>query len=74
MTLSSPAGTEMFQFPALAHCPYVFRTMLRGNTAKRFRIRTSPDQSLVGGSPELNAAVPRPSSPADAKTSTMHSS
>lgn len=72
--LSSPSGTEMFQFPELSCDPYVFRVTFRGNTTERFRIRVSPDRSLVGGSPELIAAVLRPSSATDAKTSTMHPS
>jgi hypothetical protein len=43
-----------------------------GFTVERFRIRVSPDQSLVGGSPELFAAVLRPSSSVDAKAVTEY--
>jgi hypothetical protein len=46
MSLSSPAGTEMFQFPAFAAFPYGFREGSRGIASRRFRIRASPDQSL----------------------------
>lgn len=38
--------------------------------APRFRIRKSPDQRLLDGSPRLIAATPRPSSPIGTKTST----
>lgn len=70
--LSLPEGTEMFQFPSFASVTYVFSHECRGIAPARFRIRTSAVQCLVGGSPQLNAAVPRPSSPLNAKTSTKH--
>ena len=72
--LSFPAGTEMFQFPAFASHTYVFSmgswSLIQGVSA----FRRSPDLRLVGGSPELIAAVLRPSSPSGARTSTMNSS
>ena len=37
-----------------------------------FPIRKSPDQSLIGGSPKLIATYLRPSSPLDAKASSVH--
>jgi hypothetical protein len=64
----------MFQFPGLSYGTYVFSAAFRGSTTERFRIRVSPDQSLVGDSPELFAAVLRPSSSTDAKASTMYPS
>ena len=54
--LSVPEGTEMFQFPSLASCTYVFSARSRGFAAGGFPIRKSPGQSLLGGSPELFAA------------------
>src|SRR3989338_6549091 len=39
--------------------------------ALRFRIRTSPDQRLLGTSPKRIAAKLRPSSPFEAKASTI---
>ena len=42
-----------------------------GFTAEGFPIRTSPDQRLLSTSPKLFAATPRPSSPFDAKASTI---
>ena len=70
--LSLPEGTEMFQFPSFASTTYGFSRGCRSIAPARFRIRTSADQCLVGGFPQLNAAVPRPSSPLNAKTSTKH--
>ena len=54
--LSLPEGTEMFQFPSLASGTYGFSAGSRGFAAGGFPIRTSPGQSLFGGSPELIAA------------------
>ena len=70
--LSLPEDTEMFQFSSFASATYGFSCGYRGMSSVRFRIRTSAGQSLVGGSPQLNAAVPRPSSPLNAKTSPRH--
>jgi hypothetical protein len=46
----------MFQFPSLASGTYGFSAGSRGFAAGGFPIRTSPGQSLLGGSPELIAA------------------
>jgi hypothetical protein len=46
----------MFQFPSLASGTYGFSAGSRGFAAGGFPIRTSPGQSLFGGSPELIAA------------------
>ena len=70
--LSLPEDTEMFQFSSFASATYGFSRGCRSGTPARFRIRTSADQCLVGGSPQLSAAVPRPSSPLNAKTSSRH--
>jgi hypothetical protein len=70
--LSRPEDTEMFQFSSFASPTYVFSRRYRSMSPVRFRIRRSAGQSLVGGSPQLNAAVPRPSSPLNAKTSSRH--
>jgi hypothetical protein len=70
--LSLPEDTEMFQFSSFASVTYVFSHGYRAISPIRFRIRKSAGQSLVGGSPQLNAAVPRPSSPLNAKTSPRH--
>ena len=70
--LSLPEDTEMFQFSSFASATYGFSCGCRSCAPARFRIRTSADQCLVGGSPQLSAAVPRPSSPLNAKTSSRH--
>ena len=70
--LSLPEDTEMFQFSSFASATYVFSRGYRVMSPVRFRIRRSAGQSLVGGSPQLNAAVPRPSSPLNAKTSSKY--
>jgi hypothetical protein len=69
---SLPEDTEMFQFSSFASPTYVFSRRYRSMSPVRFRIRRSAGQSLVGGSPQLNAAVPRPSSPLNAKTSSRY--
>ena len=54
---SSPAGTEMFHFPASTSTAAMYS--LRGDHPSRrpgFPIRTSSDQRLVGSSPRHNAA------------------
>ena len=66
--LSSPPGTEMFHFPG-----YAFRLTPEFLVLhqKSFLIRKSPDRRLLGTSPKLIAATPRPSSPSSAKASTI---
>ena len=46
----------MFQFRPFASISYVFRYGYTGFASVGFPIRKSPDQSLVGSSPELTAA------------------
>ena len=67
--LSTPAGTEMFQFSAFP--PHY---AVPGHESWSVtRSRRSSDHCLLSGSPKLFAAVLRPSSALDAKASTMHS-
>jgi hypothetical protein len=61
----------MFQFPASAVAAYVFSSDFQGIALERFRIRGSPVE-LARSKPRLIAAVPRPSSPLNARASTMH--
>jgi hypothetical protein len=72
MSLSSPAGTEMFQFPAFASHTLCVRVRITGVRPARF-----PDSEILGSTPvcrlpEAYRRLPRPSSPLDAKTSTVH--
>jgi hypothetical protein len=56
--LSSPRGTEMFHFPRFARARLVCSARRTAALpAVGFPIRTSPDQSLVSGSPKLIAAT-----------------
>jgi hypothetical protein len=61
----------MFQVPASAVVTYVFSNDFQGIALERFRIRGSPVE-LARSKPRLIAAVPRPSSPLNARASTMH--
>lgn len=61
----------MFQFPASAAGIYAFNAGFQGIALERFRIRGSPGE-LARSKPGLIAAVPRPSSPLNARASTMH--
>jgi hypothetical protein len=54
--ISSPKGTEMFQFPSFAFCTYEFSAQYRGFTPVGLPIRKSSDQSLFSDSPKLTAA------------------
>ena len=64
LLISLPPGTKIFQFPGFAPFgdPY----------GPGSPIRKSPGQSLSGSSPRLIAATLRPSSPSNAKASTVH--
>ena len=69
--ISLPQGTKMFQLPWFALPPSP-----KGRTYRvidlrllGFPIRMSPDQCSVSSSPRLIAAIPRPSSPLNAKAS-----
>src|SRR3981189_1033257 len=56
--LSSPRGTEMFHFPRFARARlFCSARRTAALPAVGFPIRTSPDQSLVSGSPKLIAAT-----------------
>ncbi len=62
LLISSPPGTEMFQFPGFASLERDDRLLRRPGSP----IRTPPDQSLFSGSPKLFAAnrvLPRLSAP-----------
>ena len=55
---SFPQGTEMFHFPWFAPPVLCIQTgVLQLFAAEGFPIRKSPDQHLVGNSPELIAAT-----------------
>ena len=56
--ISFPPVTEMFHFAGFADCAYFlsFSTTCHGFTMVGTPIRTSPDQSLLSGSPRLIAA------------------
>ena len=66
--VSVPLGTEMFHFPRYAS-DIAIRS--HGFAMRGFPIRTPPDQRLLGTSPKLIAAAPRPSSPHRTKASTI---
>ena len=56
--LSFPRGTEMFHFPRFARARLFYSARRTAALpAVGFPIRTSPDQSLVSGSPKLIAAT-----------------
>lgn len=50
--ISFPTGTKMFQFPAFASTPYVFRCQYPKGVG--FPIRTSRDQSSLAAPPGLS--------------------
>ena len=67
---SFPPGTEMFHFPGFpSRCNI---GTLRFIIGAGFPIRKSPDQRLLGTSPRLIAATPRPSSASGVEASTEH--
>ena len=65
--MSVPPGTEMFQFPGLASCPYVFRPGSPCGGVSPFGHPRINDRSHL---PAAFRSVPRPSSPLGAKAST----
>jgi hypothetical protein len=72
MSLSSPAGNEMFQFPAFALLTLCVQVRVTAGHAVEF-----PHSEIFGSTPvcrlpEAYRRLPRPSSPLDAKTSTLH--
>ena len=54
--MSFPTGTEMFQFPALASCPYVFRAGSAGISRRGLPHSGIPGLAPVCGYPRLIAA------------------
>ena len=68
--MSFPPGTEMFQFPGFASCPYVFRTGYPHGWVSPFGHPRIIDRSHL---PAAYRSVPRPSSPLGAKASTERS-
>jgi hypothetical protein len=72
MSLSSPAGTEMFQFPAFAPAALCIQAGVTAGRAVRFPDSDIPGSTLVCQLPGAYRRLPRPSSPLDAKTSTVH--
>ena len=72
ISLSFPAGNEMFQFPAFALPTLYIQVGVTGSSPARF-----PDSEIHGSMPVCRLPVAyrrlqRPSSPLDAKTSTLH--
>ena len=65
--MSFPPGTEMFQFPGFASCPYVFRTGSPCGGVAPFGYLWIKTCSRF---PKAFRSVPRPSSPPGAKAST----
>ena len=55
MSLSVPAGNEMFQFPAFALLTLCVQVRVIGSLQLGFPIRKSSDQRLFAGSPRLIA-------------------
>ena len=72
MSLSSPAGTEMFQFPAFALAGLYIQPGVTGGCPAAFPHSEIPGSTLVCQLPGAYRRLPRPSSPLDAKTSTVH--
>jgi hypothetical protein len=70
LLMSFPPGTEMFQFPGFASCPYVFRTGYPCGWVSPFGHPRINDRSHL---PAAFRSVPRPSSPLGAKASTERS-
>jgi hypothetical protein len=72
MSLSSPAGNEMFQFPAFALLTLCVQVRVTTGHVAEF-----PHSEILGSTPvcrlpQAYRRLPRPSSPLDAKTSTLH--
>ena len=74
MSLSVPAGTEMFQFPAFASGTLCVRVRMTGGCPAAFPHSEIPGSTLVCQLPGAYRRLPRPSSPLDAKTSAVHPS
>ena len=70
--LSSPEATKMFQFASLPSAPYGFRCGSCPIKGRGFPHSEIPGSRLVWQLPEAYRSLPRPSSAASAKTSTVH--
>ena len=71
--LSFPRGTEMFQFPRLASSGLCIHPAMIRHNSDRVSPFGHPRISVCVRLPEAYRSLPRPSSPADAKASTVHS-
>ena len=69
--ISSPPGTEMFQFPGFAPTPYVFRRRCAGSTPARVAPFGNPRFNGCLLLPEAYRSWPRPSSLPGAKASAL---
>ena len=69
--LSSPAGTEMFQFPTFASNGLCIQPRMTGVSTRR--VSPFGHRRIIACSrlPDAFRSVPRPSSPPDAKASTV---
>jgi hypothetical protein len=74
MSLSFPAGTEMFQFPAFALLTLCVQVRVTEGCSAGFPHSEISGSTLVCQFPGAYRRLPRLSSPLDAKTSTMHPS
>jgi hypothetical protein len=74
MSLSFPAGTEMFQFPAFALPALCIQAGVTEGCSAGFPHSDISGSMLVCQLPGAYRRLPRLSSPLDAKTSTMHPS
>ena len=72
MSLSFPAGTEMFQFPAFALLTLCVQVRVTEGCSAGFPHSEISGSTLVCQFPGAYRRLPRLSSPLDAKTSTMH--
>jgi hypothetical protein len=71
--LSFPRGTEMFQFPRLASSGLWIHPAMVRYDSDRVSPFGHPRIGVCLRLPEAYRSLPRPSSPADAKASTVHS-
>ena len=72
MSLSFPAGTEMFQFPAFALLTLYIQVRVTAGCAVEFPHSEILGSTLVCQLPEAYRRLPRLSSPLNAKTFTLH--
>ena len=72
LLFSFPAGTKMFQFPAFATQDLCVQSRVDGLSARRVSPFGHPRIKACLQLPEAYRSLPRPSSPTDAKASTMN--